>query len=66
MKAFLEDGNPLFFLCDRKACGGTCPNKHCTHTSDICHAVNFDSISVSTDNLTDYFEINREAKESVA
>lgn len=66
MKAFLEDGNPLFFLCDRKACGGICPDDACTHTSDIRHARNFDSVVVNADNLTDYFEIEREARESVA
>ena len=65
MKAFLEDGSRIFFLCDRKACDGACPHKYCTHTSDIRHAVNFDSFTVK-ESLVDFYELDREAKESVA
>lgn len=56
MKVYLDDGSPVFFLCDRKACGEKCPSEFCTHTSDIEHAKNFDSVRVNADNLTDYFE----------
>lgn len=62
MKAFLEDGNPILFLCDRKACGPTCPNQYCTHTSDIQHAANFDWIAVNTDNLIDWVEVDRDIR----
>lgn len=30
----------LFFLCDRKACGETCPNIDCNHTRSEEHAIN--------------------------
>lgn len=66
MKARLEDGSPLFFLCDRKACGETCPNEFCSHTSDIFHAKNFDSVVVNADNLTDYFELDEEDRKDIA
>lgn len=58
MRAYLEDGNQLFFLCDRKACGEVCPNTYCSHTSDIHHAKNFDSVTVNPDNMVDYFEVD--------
>ena len=40
----------IAYLCDRKACGGSCPSllsertdghDYCQHTTDIKHAVNF-------------------------
>lgn len=31
----------VLYLCDRKDCGGECPNELCKHTSDIRHAKNF-------------------------
>ena len=61
MKAYLEDGNPLFFLCDRKACGEVCPNKLCTHTADILHAKNFDFVNVGN-NLVDCFELDEDTR----
>ncbi len=60
----LKNGNVIMFLCDRKACGGTCPNKDCSHTSDISHAKNFDFVHVS-DKLTDYFEVESDVEDIV-
>lgn len=37
----------VVYLCDRKACDGTCPNPECNHTNDITHAKNFNSFVVS-------------------
>lgn len=53
----LKSGAHLFFLCDRKACGETCPNESCSHTGDIRHAKNFDSVEVNADGLVDFFEV---------
>lgn len=33
----------VIYVCDRKACNGTCPNPDCYHTLDIKHAVNFET-----------------------
>lgn len=52
-----EDGNHIFFLCDRKACGEKCPNPDCSHTRDIYHAKNFDFVRVNDRGLTDFFEM---------
>ena len=65
MKAKLEDGSYLYFLCDRKACGEQCPNEHCSHTSDIYHAANFDYIVVNDRGLTDFFELEQKTEASI-
>lgn len=57
----LKDGNHILFLCDRKACGETCPNELCSHTEDILHAKNFDFVDVNINGktaLVDYFELD--------
>lgn len=42
MSAQMKYATPkVFYICDRKACGETCPNEACNHTCDIEHAVNF-------------------------
>lgn len=47
----------VMFLCDRKACDGTCPSPDtCSHTSDITHAKNFDWVRINED-LVDFFEM---------
>ena len=56
MKVRLEDGTPMLFVCDRKACGETCPNELCSHTEDILHAKNFQFINVN-DCLVDCVEL---------
>ena len=56
MKAILENGVQIFFLCDRKACGESCPNELCSHTADIFHAANFDTLFIN-DRLADFFEL---------
>ena len=47
----------IMFLCDRKACGAVCPNELCSHTSDICHAKNFDFVRINEE-FGDYFELD--------
>ena len=37
-----ERNSEVLYLCDGRACGGTCPNPDCHHTNDICHAKNFE------------------------
>ena len=32
----------ILFICDRKACGDSCPNSSCRHTSDPGHARHFE------------------------
>lgn len=67
MRVRLDNGNYIFFLCDRKACGEKCPNPDCTHTNDISHAKNFDFVVVNDKNLTDYFELDEDSrKDNVA
>lgn len=36
----------VLYECDRKACGDTCPNADCHHTSKIEHAVNFKRVDI--------------------
>lgn len=31
----------IFYLCDGKQCGDSCPEAKCKHTSDVSHAKNF-------------------------
>lgn len=63
MHVRLDNGDLIFFLCDGKACGETCPRPEtCSHTSDISHAKNFDFVVVNADNLTDYFELDEESR----
>lgn len=45
----------VLFLCDRKACEGGCLYPNCSHTTDITHAKNFESIRID-DKRVDYFE----------
>ena len=53
------EGVVVLFLCDRKACDGGCPIPDlCSHTSDICHAKNFDFVRID-EKLGDYFEIEK-------
>lgn len=37
------DDFKVLYLCDKKACNGSCPNNDCHHTYDIKHAVNFET-----------------------
>lgn len=55
----MKNGDHILFLCDRKACGETCPNESCSHTGDIRHAKNFDAVTVG--DIVDYFELEQEA-----
>lgn len=54
----------VLFLCDRKACEGGCLSENCTHTTDIRHAANFDTIRID-ERRVDYFEIEPPKKELV-
>lgn len=37
------DNVKVLYLCDKKACNGSCPNDDCHHTYDVKHAVNFET-----------------------
>lgn len=55
-----DDGSTVvLFLCDRKACGDTCPNPDCSHTGDITHAKNFDWLRIN-EGVVDFFEMESE------
>lgn len=43
----LEKENTVAYLCDGKACDRGCSSSagFCFHTTDICHAVNFEEVS---------------------
>lgn len=54
MDVRVEHAKPkkVLYICDKKACGESCPNEACNHTHDIEHAVNF---SLASNGV--YFEI---------
>lgn len=33
----------ILYLCDKKACGETCPNEDCHHTAKVAHALHKDA-----------------------
>jgi hypothetical protein len=41
-----ENAAPVVaYICDRKACGETCPSKDgCIHTTDVRHAIGFSEV----------------------
>lgn len=56
MKRTEKESAVVLYLCDRRACDGGCLNEDCSHTSDIRHAKNFESVSIK-EGLVDYFEM---------
>ena len=38
----------VLYICDKKACGESCPNEACEYTCDIEHAGNFKLVSDGT------------------
>lgn len=53
----MDDTNKILYLCDRKACSN-CSYPECKHTTNICHAVNFECLDEKNDvwqeTVTDY------------
>ena len=47
MEVRVEHTKPkkVLYICDKKACGESCPNEACNYTCDIEHAVNFSLMS---------------------
>lgn len=49
----------VLFICDKTACGESCPTPECRHTSDIHHARHFEDLSALYGDSVGYVEIER-------